>query len=73
MTTRWIIATSVALSLTVLAMVALVTVDGSGATVIQQALHTNPVAMTTIEKNQGWPIKGNITMQPCIKRFCQEV
>lgn len=29
-----------------------------------------PVANSTIIKNRDWPIKGNITMQPCTTEFC---
>lgn len=28
---------------------------------------------TVFEKNQAWPIKGNITMDPCSQVTCQEV
>ncbi len=32
-----------------------------------------PAAYSTIEKNQAWPLKGNITMKPCAVQVCQEV
>ena len=28
---------------------------------------------TVFEKNQAWPIKGNITMDPCSQVACEEV
>jgi len=30
-----------------------------------------PLNTTTIEKNQSWPLKGNITLDPCAKVYCQ--
>ncbi len=44
-----------------------------GAAQINQADIVKPAAMTTIEKNQNWPLKGHITMDPCGIQFCQEV
>ena len=29
-----------------------------------------PVNSTTIEKNSAWPVRGNITMQPCRITVC---
>ena len=31
------------------------------------------VKATTIAKNQAWPVKGLITMDPCAVAACQEV
>ena len=46
----------------------------TGATATQQNLQIKPAAaMSTMEKNQAWPVKGNITMEPCTLNFCQEV
>lgn len=30
-----------------------------------------PLNSTTIEKNQSWPIKGNISLDPCAKVKCE--
>lgn len=30
-----------------------------------------PINSTTIEKNQSWPLKGNISLDPCAKVRCQ--
>ncbi len=30
-----------------------------------------PLNTTTIEKNQLWPLKGNISLDPCAKVRCQ--
>ena len=30
-----------------------------------------PLNSTTIEKNQAWPIKGYITLDPCARVRCQ--
>ncbi len=32
-----------------------------------------PVKSTIIEKNQAWPVKGFISMDPCASSFCQNV
>jgi len=32
-----------------------------------------PLNNTTIEKNQIWPLKGNISLDPCTNVFCQNV
>lgn len=29
--------------------------------------------MTVLQKNQVWPVKGNITMNPCAQVACEEV
>ena len=29
-----------------------------------------PINSTTIEKNQAWPLKGNISLDPCAKVSC---
>lgn len=29
-----------------------------------------PANITVIEKNQAWPLKGNISLDPCIKVYC---
>lgn len=40
-----------------------------------KAVSTGPQPANTIvvEKNQMWPVKGLITMEPCSLRACQEV
>ena len=30
-----------------------------------------PLNTTTIKKNQSWPVKGNISLDPCAKVVCQ--
>ena len=30
-----------------------------------------PLNSTTIEKNQVWPLKGNISLDPCVNVYCQ--
>ena len=46
----------------------------AGATATQKTHEFKPAAaMSTMEKNQAWPVKGNITMEPCTMNFCQEV
>lgn len=30
-----------------------------------------PLNTTTIEKNQNWPVKGNISLDPCEKVRCK--
>jgi len=32
-----------------------------------------PLNITTIEKNQVWPLKGFITLNPCAKVYCKSV
>jgi len=31
----------------------------------------SPQNSTTIEKNQIWPLKGNISLDPCTNVYCQ--
>lgn len=30
-----------------------------------------PLNITIIQKNQAWPLKGNITLDPCSKVMCR--
>ena len=39
----------------------------------QPATGAQPAAMSTFEKNQAWPLKGQITMEPCKYNLCQDV
>lgn len=32
-----------------------------------------PSRITNIEKNQVWPLKGNITLRPCDGNACEEL
>jgi len=32
-----------------------------------------PLNTTTIEKNQVWPLRGNISLDPCANIYCQNV
>lgn len=34
---------------------------------------SEPARITSIEKNQVWPLAGFITMEPCAADACQEV
>ena len=53
------------------------TVLGAGALAFSPSdpyKHDPQAARTTVfEKNQAWPIKGNITMDPCAQVTCKEV
>ena len=60
-----------ALALTFLAAGAFAFAPGANSQ--QQAADFKPAAMTTIEKNQNWPLKGRITMDPCGMQSCLEV
>ena len=61
------------IAVTALALTAL----GAGAFAFAPAGHaiqdTSASRTTIIEKNQFWPVKGRITMDPCAEVFCQEV
>lgn len=35
--------------------------------------HSIATRSTTIEKNQAWPVKGRITMEPCAENVCLNV
>jgi hypothetical protein len=35
--------------------------------------HSIATRSTTIEKNQVWPVKGHITMEPCAENVCLNV
>ena len=39
----------------------------------QVAIEPVTTQITIMEKNQVWPIKGQITMNPCADKACQEV
>ena len=57
-----------ALTLTVLGAGAFAFTPGEQATITEASVPT-----TTIEKNQAWPVKGRITMNPCAAAACLEV
>jgi hypothetical protein len=50
---------------------------GATAPAVMIDLNANwhPIATrsTTVEKNQAWPIKGHITMEPCTENLCLNV
>lgn len=48
---------------------------GAGAYAMGQAVEPEAPKqnVTVVEKNQSWPVKGLITMEPCKVRACLEV
>ena len=57
-----------ALTLTVLGAGAFAFAPGGQAQINAASVHT-----TVVEKNQAWPVKGRITMDPCAAAACLEV
>ncbi len=63
--------TTTLLALSLLAAGALAFAPAAQST--QPATGVKPAAMSTFEKNQSWPLKGRITMEPCKYNLCQDV
>ena len=61
------------ITITALASVILAAAAYGIAPVKPQTAILVPVKSTIIEKNQAWPVKGLISMDPCASSFCQNV